>query len=64
MSASVLPVLAGAEEATRELPMPPLVYGILMLALFVLLLAFTWSFRGTAYKVRDKHSNTSGGGHH
>jgi len=46
------------------LPMPPVVYGILMFVLFVLLLAFTWSFRGTAYKVRDKHSNTSGGGHH
>jgi hypothetical protein len=29
----------------------------------VLLLALLWSFRGTAYKVRDRHSKP-GGGHH
>ena len=38
-------------------------YGDVALVLFVLLLALLWSFRGTAYKVRDRHSKP-GGGHH
>ena len=64
MSASVLPALVRAEgEAHRQLPMTPELYGIIALALFVLLLALLWSFRGTAYKVRDRHSKP-GGGHH
>ncbi len=67
MSASVLPALVraeGAAEAHRELPMPPLAYGIIAMVLFILLLALLWSFRGTAYKVRDKHSRPAAGGHH
>ena len=62
MSASVLPALIHAEEATRQLPMPAVMYGIVAFVVFLLLLAFLWSFRGTAYKVRDKHA--AGGGHH
>lgn len=65
MSASVLPVLIHAEEeARRELPMPAELYGILALVVFILLLLLLWSFRGTAYKVRDKHAHQPGGGHH
>ncbi|MBK8756379.1 MAG: hypothetical protein IPM08_04520 [Actinomycetales bacterium] len=62
MSASVLPALIHAEEATRQLPMPAVMYGIVAFVVLLLLLAFLWSFRGTAYKVRDKHA--AGGGHH
>ncbi len=62
MSASVLPVLIRAEEATRELPMPAVMYGVVAFIVFMLLLAFLWSFRNTAYKVRDKHA-AGGGGH-
>jgi hypothetical protein len=64
MSASVLPVLATAEEHTRELPMSPTLYGVLFMAAFLLLLALVWAFRGTAYKVRDRHSRPPAGGGH
>ncbi len=63
MSASVLPALLraeGAAEAHRELPMPPILYGVLALAALLLLLALLWSFRGTAYKVRDRHAADGG----
>ena len=64
MSASVLPALVRAEgEAHRQLPMPAEIYGVIALVLFILLLALLWSFRGTASKVRDKHSKPSGGHH-
>lgn len=67
MSASVLPALVRAEGAAgghRELPMSPVAYGIIAMVLFILLLALLWSFRGAAYKVRDKHSRPAAGGHH
>lgn len=65
MSASVLPALVRAEaEVHRELPMPALWYGIIAFVVFLLLLALLWSFRGTAYKVRDRNSRPAGGGHH
>lgn len=65
MPASVLLVLLGAEEeAHRQLPMPPALYGIIALGAFFLLLGLVWSFRGTAYKVRDKHTHQRGGGVH
>ena len=57
-------VILAEEAAHRELPMPPWMFGVIALLAFAFLLGLTWSFRGTAYKVRDKHSNTSGGGHH
>ncbi len=64
MSASVLPALIHAEgEAHRQLPMPAAMYGVIAMVLFVLLLALLWSFRGTAYKVRDKHAKGSGAHH-
>ncbi len=40
--------------------MPPMLYGILALAALLLLLALVWSFRGTAYKVRDRHAADGG----
>ncbi|MFZ1285610.1 MAG: hypothetical protein WAR57_01070 [Candidatus Phosphoribacter sp.] len=65
MSASVLPVLIRAEgETHRQLPMPSLMYAAIAMGLLLLLLALLWSFRGTAYKVRDKHSRPASGGHH
>jgi hypothetical protein len=63
MSASVLPVLVHAEEAKRELPMPPILFGLLSFAVFLILLALLWSFRGTAYKTRDRYAKPSGGHH-
>ena len=74
MSASLLPalvtpVLVSEEEAHRQLPMPAPLYGILFLVGFALLLALVWAFRGTAYKIRDRHTRPGGagapsGGHH
>lgn len=64
MSASVLPVLVRVEEEVhRELPLSPLGFGLIALGVFLLLLAVLWSFRGTAYKVRDRH-NAARGLHH
>ncbi|HRW20219.1 MAG TPA: hypothetical protein P5181_15395 [Dermatophilaceae bacterium] len=74
MSASALPYLvhlnalpglsAEGAEGHRQLPMPAEMYGVAALLIFLLLLALLWSFRGAAYKVRDKHSKPAGGGHH
>ncbi len=36
----------------RDMPMPPIVFGLIALALFGLALAVLWSFRGTVQKVR------------
>ncbi|MEI2732774.1 MAG: hypothetical protein V9G08_12395 [Dermatophilaceae bacterium] len=63
MSASVLPALIRAEEAHRQLPMPAWLYGVLAMAAFLLLLGLLWSFRGTAYKIRDRHAPGAGGHH-
>ncbi len=63
MSASVLPALVRAEEAQRHLPMPAWLYGVLAMAAFLLLLGVLWSFRGTAYKIRDRHAPGAGGHH-
>lgn len=49
----LLALIAAEEETLRELPMPPVAYGLLALAGFGLLLAVLWSFRGTAQKIRD-----------
>jgi hypothetical protein len=54
MSDRVLTAVLAAEEATRELPMAPVVYFIIAFSLFVVLLAVTWSFRNTAHKVQHK----------
>lgn len=49
----MLALIAAEEETLRELPMPPVAYGLLALVGFGLLLAILWSFRGTAQKIRD-----------
>ena len=48
MSMTVAP--SPSEEALRELPLPPWIYGAMALAAFAFLLGVTWSFRGTAQK--------------
>jgi hypothetical protein len=67
-------VLAQGGEQVRQLPMDPIMYGVLALAAFGLLLAVTWSFRSTASKVRatgqrgghgrSGSDDTHGPGHH
>ncbi len=61
MSASVLPVLFRAEEAHRELPMPPIAFAAIALGLFLAGLGVLWSFRNTAHKVGDRHKSASQG---
>jgi hypothetical protein len=54
MSASVLPVLVNglvSAEETRSLPMPPLAYGLIAFAGFLLGLGVLWTFRNSAAKV-------------
>ncbi len=46
------PRLVAAGPVVREMPMPPIVFGIIALSLFGLGLAVLWSFRGTVQKVR------------
>lgn len=49
------------EEAHRELPMPPWVFGVLALLAFAFLLGLTWSFRGTAQKYADPRAHAQKG---
>jgi hypothetical protein len=51
MSSSLSNLFAAAEEPHRELPMPPPVYGVLMLLGFLVLLGVLWFFRGTAQRI-------------
>ncbi|WP_035907365.1 hypothetical protein [Knoellia subterranea] len=50
------------EAAAHELPMPAWGFGVIALAIFALLLAVTWAFRGNAQKhtphteLNDHHS--------
>ncbi|MGL5857323.1 MAG: hypothetical protein ACRC35_02770 [Angustibacter sp.] len=44
--------LVAAEEATRELPMEPAMFGIVTLIVLVCLLGLTWTFRGSSSKRR------------
>ena len=52
MSTTVLTALAGVLAAAegRELPMPPILFGLIAFALLMAGLALTWAFRGTAQK--------------
>ena len=54
MSTTVLTALAGvlasAAEGGRELPMPPIMFGLIAFALLMAGLALTFAFRGTAQK--------------
>ena len=65
MSSSLSNLLTAAEENTRELPMPPEVFGALAFLGFLLLLGVLWSFRGTAQKISGQHlpHDHSGGSH-
>ena len=58
MPASALPVvltgLVSAEEQHRSLPMPPLAYGIIAFAAFLLGLGVLWTFCNTAAKIPTK----------
>lgn len=47
---STTATLITAEEAVRELPIPPWLIGVIALIAFVFLLGVTWSFRGTHNK--------------
>ena len=46
----MLAVALAAAEETRELPVPPEVFGLVALAVFAVALAVTWMFRGTGTK--------------
>lgn len=52
MSTTVLAVLTGVLAAAegRELPMPPILFGLIAFGLLMSGLALTWAFRGTAQK--------------
>ncbi|HEY8306304.1 MAG TPA: hypothetical protein VIG79_06455 [Lapillicoccus sp.] len=58
MPASALPVvltgLVSAEEQHQSLPMPPLAYGLIAFAAFLLGLGVLWTFRNTAAKIPTK----------
>ncbi len=51
MSSSLGHLFAAAEEAHRELPMPPVAFGVVALAAFGFGLVVLWAFRGTAHKI-------------
>lgn len=63
MSSSLPHLFAAAEETTRELPMPPLAFGVIAMLAFLALLGILWGFRGTAQTIatRGHHGQT---GHH
>lgn len=52
MSTTVLAALTGVLAAAegRELPMPPILFGLIAFGLLMSGLALTWAFRGTAQK--------------
>lgn len=62
--------LAQAEEAVRDLPVPPWLVGVMALVTFAFLLGVTWSFRGTAQKYArpdlsgERHDATATGPDH
>ena len=58
-----LTILTAAEPAGRELPMPPVFFGLISLLLFGLALAFLWSFRNTAAKTDPRNVGEPRQGH-
>lgn len=62
MSDRVLSAVLTAEEATRELPMSPIVYFLIAFGLFLVLLGVTWSFRNTAHKLQGPQHGGQGHG--
>lgn len=54
MTSSLISFVAeGEAHTTRELPMPPIGYGLVAMGVFLALLAVLWSFRNTAAKLGD-----------
>ena len=51
-------LITTTEETTRELPMPPLAFGVLAMVAFLVLLAVLWAFRGTASKIAAGNPHT------
>lgn len=47
---SALTAVFASAEGGRELPMPPIMFGLIAFGLLLLGLALTWAFRGTAQK--------------
>ena len=65
MSTSLLNLFAAAEEHHRDMPMPPLAFGLIALVGFFLALGVLWSFRGTASKIAGPgEAHDQHGGHH
>jgi hypothetical protein len=50
LTPTVATLATAGTEKLRELPMPPLAYGGIAFAAFILLLGVLWSFRNTAAK--------------
>ena len=64
MSSSLISFAAeGGEHGGRELPMPPIGYGLVAISFFLVLLAILWSFRNTAAKIGE-HDQQRHQGHH
>ncbi len=63
---STMAFLAAEGEQLHELPMSPYAFGGIALALFALLLATLWAFRGTAQRwsgitLHDDHATDADG---
>ena len=54
---------AEATEHTIELPFPAPYFGLVALAIFLLLLGITWTFRNAAHKLGQHPATTSPGQH-
>ena len=57
-----LVTVAAEAEVVRELPMPPVMFFVIVFALFLAALGVLWTFRNTAHKVPvtthvDQHGN-------
>ncbi|MDF8263328.1 hypothetical protein [Luteipulveratus flavus] len=53
MSSSLISFASAEAEHGRELPMPPIGYGLIAIGFFLVLLAILWSFRNTAAKLGE-----------
>ncbi|MDE9367607.1 hypothetical protein PZ938_18480 [Luteipulveratus sp. YIM 133132] len=53
MSSSLISFASAETEHGRELPMPPIGYGLIAIGFFLVLLAILWSFRNTAAKLGE-----------
>lgn len=58
MLSTVAPFLVGAETHV-ELPVPPLVYGLIALAVFAMMLGALFAFRQAATKVPSEHNTVA-----